>query len=201
MAKLRAAILGAGLITGKKHLPAFACLRDKVDLVALCDVNLEAAEKLGKSFGVPRFYRDLAELMDKEKPDLIAICTPPRTHATLATQAIRRGCHVLIEKPMALNMGECDEIIQAAREAGVKVCVGHSNLFFYPFMKARQLVADGQIGDFRGMRILLSTPTDYMTSREDHWANKLPGGVIGETGPHVVYMTLAYINPVREVAV
>ncbi|MFN2500332.1 MAG: hypothetical protein ABR557_14730, partial [Pyrinomonadaceae bacterium] len=47
------------------------------------------------------------------------------------------------------------------------------------------------------MRIMLSTPTDYMTSREDHWAHKLPGGVIGESGPHIVYMTLAFINPIR----
>ena len=201
MARLRAAILGAGLISGKKHLPAFSRLKHKVDLVALCDVNVQAAEKLGKNFGVPRFYGDLAELLDKEKPDLIDICTPPRTHAKLAVQAIRHGCHVLIEKPMALNVAECDEIVQAANDASVKVCVGHSDLFYYPFMKARQLVADGQIGDFRGLRILLSTPTDYMTSRPDHWANKLPGGVIGESGPHVVYMTLAFINPVREVAV
>jgi predicted dehydrogenase len=51
------------------------------------------------------------------------------------------------------------------------------------------------------MRILLSTPTDYITSKPDHWANKLPGGVFGESGPHIVYMTLAFINPVREVSV
>jgi predicted dehydrogenase len=201
MAKLRAAILGAGLISGKKHLPAFSRLTHKVDLVALCDVNLQAAEKLGQSFGVPRFYSDLADLLDKEKPDLVDICTPPRTHAKLAVQAIRGGANVLIEKPMAVNVAECDEIVQAARECNVKVCVGHSDLFYYPFMKARKLVADGAIGEFRGMRILLSTPTDYMTSRQDHWANKLPGGVIGESGPHVVYMTLAYFNPVRDVTV
>jgi len=51
------------------------------------------------------------------------------------------------------------------------------------------------------MRISLSTPTGYITSKPDHWANKLPGGVIGETGPHIVYMTLAFINPIREVSV
>ena len=50
-----------------------------------------------------------------------------------------------------------------------------------------------RIGEFRGMRIFLSTPTDYITSKADHWANKLAGGVIGETGPHIVYMTLAFI--------
>jgi predicted dehydrogenase len=67
-------------------------------------------------------------------------------------------------------------------------------------MKARELVAHDVIGEFCSMRIFLSTPIDYMISRPDHWAHKLPGGVFGESGPHAVYMTLAFINPVLEVA-
>jgi predicted dehydrogenase len=201
MNKLRAAILGTGLIAGKKHIPAFLRLRHKVDLVALCDLNREAAEKVAGDFGIPRVYTDLGELVAREKPDFIDVCTPPRTHAPLAVQAIRRRCHVLIEKPMAMNIAECDQIVTEAREAGVKVCVAHSDLFYSSFMKARDLVARGAVGEFRGMRILLSTPTDYMTSRPDHWAHKLPGGVFGESGPHVVYMTLAFINPVQAVTV
>ncbi len=201
MTKLRAAILGAGLISGKKHIPAFLRLKDRVELVALCDVNRASAEKFAAQFGIPKVYTDLNELLLREKPDLIDICTPPRTHAPLALQAIRQGCHVLIEKPMAMSAAECDEIVDQAREAGVKVCVAHSDLFYDSFMRARKLVAEGAIGDFRGMRILLSTPTDYMTSRPDHWAHKLPGGVFGESGPHVVYMTLAFINPILDVSV
>jgi predicted dehydrogenase len=201
MAKLRAAILGAGLISGKKHIPAFLRLQGQVELAALCDVNAEAAEKVCKNVGIPRHYTDLSELLAREKPDLIDICTPPRTHAPLAIQALRAGCNVMIEKPMAMTVDECDAIIAAAQESGAKVCVAHSDLFYYPFMKARELVAGGAIGDFRGLRIMLSTPTDYMTSRPDHWAHRLPGGVFGESGPHVVYMTLAFINPVRDVTV
>ena len=83
----------------------------------------------------------------------------------------------------------------------VKVCVAHSDLFYYPFIEARKLVREGAIGTFRGMRIFLSTPTDYITSKPDHWANKLPGGVFGESGPHIIYMTLAFINPVHKVFV
>ena len=96
---------------------------------------------------------------------------------------------------MATSVAECDEIISEAQAAGVKVGVAHSDLFYDSFMKARELVTHDVIGECRGMRIFLSTPTDYMTSRPDHWAHKLPGGVFGESGPHVVYMTLAFINP------
>jgi predicted dehydrogenase len=199
--KVKAAIIGAGLIAGKKHIPAFMKLKSKVDLAAICDLNQEGAQKLASRFGVPRVYVDMGEMIEKEKPDLVDICTPPQTHVKLAVEAMKRGCHVLIEKPMALTVEECDRIVEASRQYGVKVCVGHSDLFYYPFMEAQEMVANGAIGEFRGMRIFLSTPTDYMTSQKDHWAHKLPGGVIGETGPHVVYMTLAFINPVRRVSV
>lgn len=201
MPRLKAAIVGAGLIAGKKHIPAFVKHRSKVELVALCDLNQEGARKLAEQFGIPRVYADLGEMIEKEKPDLVDICTPPQTHVKLAIEAMKRGCNVLIEKPMALTVAECDQIVSAAHEYSVKVCVGHSDLFYYPFMEARELLAKGTIGELRGMRIFLSTPTNYMTSQENHWAHKLPGGVIGESGPHVVYMTLAFINPVRRVSV
>lgn len=201
MAKLKAAIAGAGLIAGKKHIPAFLKQKRNVEIVALCDLNLQAAQKAANDFGVRRAYGDFSEMLLNEKPDLVDICTPPGTHASLAVEAMKHGCHVLIEKPMALTVPDCDEIVNASRQFKVKVCVAHSDLFYYPFMKAREVVRNGGIGEFRGMRIFLSTPTDYMTSQKEHWAHKLPGGVIGETGPHIAYMTLAFINPVHEVQV
>jgi predicted dehydrogenase len=140
-------------------------------------------------------------MLAKEKPDIVDICTPPKTHAKLAIQVMQAGGNVLIEKPMAQSVEECDAIIAAARDNKVKVCVAHSDLFYYPFIEARKLVREGAIGTFRGMRIFLSTPTHYITSKPEHWANKLPGGVFGESGPHIIYLTLAFINPIREVSV
>lgn len=170
-------------------------------MVALCDVDEAGAQALANQHGIPRTYTDLNKLIDYEKVELVDICTPPKTHVKLATTAIERGCNVLIEKPMALSVSECDEIVNASKKHGVQVCVGHSDLFYYPFMQARELIAKGAIGEFRGMRIFLSTPTDYMTSQQDHWAHKLPGGVIGETGPHIVYLTQAFINPIKTASV
>jgi predicted dehydrogenase len=84
---------------------------------------------------------------------------------------------------MATSVAECDEIIAAADKANRCVSVAHSDLFYPSFTKAQQMVESGAIGKFRGMRIFLSTPIDYITSKPDHWAHKLPGGVLGETGP------------------
>jgi predicted dehydrogenase len=201
MRKLRAGIIGSGLIAGKKHIPAFLRQKNNVDLVAVCDLSLQAAQKAATTFGIPKVYANYSQMLSQEKLDLVDICTPPQTHADLAVAAMERDCHVLIEKPMTLNIEDSDRIVEASNKFGVKVCVAHSDLFYWPFVKARKLVQNGEIGDFCGMRIFLSTPTDYITSKKEHWAHRLPGGVIGETGPHVVYMTLAFINPVCEVNV
>jgi predicted dehydrogenase len=201
MKQLKAAVIGTGLIAGLKHIPAFKKHGGKVQLAALCDLNMDAARKLAAQHGIPRAYGSIDEMLSKEKPDLVDICTPPKTHAPIAIQCMRGGANVLIEKPMAQTLKECDDIIAASEANHVKVCLAHSDLFYYPFLEARKLVSEGAIGTFRGMRIFLSTPADYITSKPDHWANKLPGGVIGETGPHIVYMTLAFINPIREVTV
>jgi predicted dehydrogenase len=201
MSQLKAVIVGSGLIAKLKHIPAFRKHHHKVHLAAICDVNIEAAREAATAAGIPSAYADVDEMLAKEKPDIVDICTPPRTHAKIAIQAIEAGSNALIEKPMAQTLQECDAIIAAACENKVKVCVAHSDLFYYPFIEARKLVREGAIGVFRGMHIFLSTPTDYMTSKPDHWANKLPGGVFGESGPHIIYMTLAFINPIREVSV
>src|ERR1700726_3134225 len=175
MAKIKAAVIGSGLIAGLKHIPAFKRHQDKIFLSALCDLNLEAARKIASEHAIPNVYGDIGEMLAKEKPDVVDICTPPKTHAPIAIQVMQSGSHVLIEKPMAQTVEECDAIIAAARANNVKVCVAHSDLFYYPFIEARKLVRAGAIGTFRGMRIFLSTPTDYITSKAEHWANKLPG--------------------------
>jgi predicted dehydrogenase len=197
--RLKVAVVGTGFISARKHIPALLSVRDRADLVALVDRDERAARKVAGQFGIARVYADMAEMLGRERPDIVHVCTPPRTHAELAVQAAEAGCHVLIEKPMALSMEECDRIVHTAVGAGVKMCVAHSDLFYPPVIRARGLVEEGAIGRFAGMRVLLSTPTGYMTSREGHWAHRLPGGVIGETGPHAVYLTLAFIPSVREV--
>jgi len=198
---LRVGLIGSGFIAKQKHLPAWNTLGRKARVVALCDPNVAQAEALARVHGIPKVYADFQEMLREEQLDAVDICSPPRTHAELAIRSLEAGAHTLIEKPMAIGTEECDRIIAASRQTGRKICVAHSDLFYPSFVKARALVAQGTIGEFRGMRIFLSTPVDYITSKPDHWAHRLPGGVIGETGPHVVYMTLAFINPIREVRI
>lgn len=201
MRKLKVAVIGAGFISSNRHLPAWRSIPEKVELVGLSDLNREMGRKIANQFSIHNTYADAAEMIATEKPDVVDICTPPATHAKVAAIAMESGCHMLIEKPMALSNADCDAIVRGAEAKKVKVCVGHTGLFYDPFIRGRAIVERGEIGKFRGMRIVISTPTSYMTSSKDHWAHKLPGGAIGETGPHPVYMSLAFIKHVEKVTV
>jgi predicted dehydrogenase len=198
---LRVGVIGSGFIAKQKHVPAWKRMRRKAQVVALCDPNKQQAEELAHEHQIPKVYGDFQEMLRTEHLDAVDICSPPRTHSDIAIRSLEAGAHAMIEKPMAIGTEECDRIIAASRKTGRKICVAHSDLFYPSFLKARELVKQGAIGEFRGMRIFLSTPMEYITSKPDHWAHKLPGGVIGETGPHIIYMTLAFINPVCDVRV
>ncbi len=195
----KVAVIGTGFISVRRHLPAWLRLRRSARVVALCDVDEARAKQVAAEFDVPGAYDSLQVMLEAEKPDFVDICTPPRTHADIAVLALSAGAHVLIEKPMAISVQECDRVIEAARVSDREVCIIHSELFYPCFIQARERVAVGDIGEFRGMRTFRSTPRGYMTSVPDHWANRLPGGVIGETGPHVIYSTLAFINPISDI--
>lgn len=199
MKKLKVGIVGCGLIVKARHIPAYKRIKKSVDLCAVCDINENLARETAKDYYVPKVYSNVSEMLSKEDLNIVDICVPPKVHALVAVEAMKNRCHVIMEKPMALKTSDCDQMLNAAREHKVKLCVIHNNLFHPPFLKAKKLVADGAIGDFVGMRIFLSTPRWDMIDLKDHWYHRLPGGVIGETGPHMAYMSLAFLKNIKNV--
>lgn len=197
----KVAIVGCGLISNEKYLPILRGLKDKVTIVGLCDLNEDILRKAAAKFGVPNAYTDFSEMLCEQRPDLVIICTPPRTHSGLAVKAMQEGAHVLVEKPMATSTADCDSMVDASIRYGKKLGVMHNQIFNPAVEQARHIVSTDRFGRFLGMRIFLVTAVDYMTSKQDHWAHKLPGGVVGETGPHAVYLSLAFLKNVRDVQV
>src|SRR6202453_2014074 len=198
---IRVGIIGSGFIAKQNHLPAWKKAAKNAQVVALCDPNTAPAEELARAHGISKVYKDYQQMLQAERLDVVDICSPPRTHAELAIRSLQSGAHALIEKPMAINTAECDQILAVAKEHGRKICVGHSDLLYPSFLKASEIVKKGMIGDFAGMRIFLAPRVVEIASMPDDWAHRLPGGVIGETGPHVIYMALAFINPIQTVRV
>lgn len=197
--KLKVGIVGCGLIARKKHIPIFLKLKEKVSVQAVCDRNENLAKQTGRDFGISGIYSDFTSMLAKEDLDLIDICTPPQTHITLANEGMEHGCHVLLEKPMALKASDCDAMIETARKKDVKLSVCHNMLFFPVFIKARKLVSEGCIGTFTGIRIYISDPRDEKLMKKDAWDHKLSGGVLEESVAHPIYLSLPFIGKVINV--
>lgn len=195
------AVVGCGHVATKKYFPALRRMGRRVRVRGLCDVDESLLRIAAEGLNGAKSYVDLGRMLDEIQPDIVIICTPPRTHMALAVEALSKGSHVLIEKPMATTVEECDAVLEAAAANGRKVGVMHNQLYNLAISKALRMTRSGDVGAFLGMQVLLQTPTASMTAVRDHWSHKLPGGVLGETGPHAVYLSLPWTGRVNEVSI
>ena len=144
----RAGIIGCGRIAGR-HARGYAEL-DNVEIVAIADPVQEALDEFGVRNGIDNRYTDPRQMLDAEQPDIVSICTWHRLHAPLTIAACaRRPKAVLCEKPMAVTLGECDDMLIAAKRADVKLAIAHQRRFNPVWTEARNLVASGAIGTVR----------------------------------------------------
>lgn len=141
-------LIGCGRIA-TNHVKAV--LNNKMELAAVCDVKLEAMDALLAKHGLEnetsiRRYTDYKEMIDKEQPTLAAIATESGIHAEIALYCIQHGVNVIIEKPMAMSMGDADRIVEAAQRYNVKVCACHQNRFNHAVQATRKAIEDGRFG-------------------------------------------------------
>ncbi len=118
--KLGIGIIGCGEIS-VAHNKAYKELPDHVDVIALSDVVEATARRRAQEFGVDTVYTDYHDLLADKRIDVVAICTPHHLHAPVAIAAANAGKHVLVEKPMCLNVGEVNEMIEASKRNGIKL--------------------------------------------------------------------------------
>jgi len=135
---LRIGIVGCGEIA-PLHISSILKIKN-AELVAVCDFNEDLARRTARRFNINRYYTDLSELLLKGHVDVVHLITPPQTHLALSTQAMEAGCHVLVEKPMALNLDEANRMIEAARINSVRLCVVHNMLFVPMIIKAKSMI-------------------------------------------------------------
>lgn len=142
---LTIAVIGAGAIS-TAHIEGYLRFQDRCRIVAICDIYSEKAEARVKQFGLrAKVVQDYRELLH-EGIDLVSICTPPYEHAQIAIDFLQAGSHVLIEKPMASSLKECDEINEVAERSGRLVSVIAQNRFTNPMMKLKAVLDSGLTG-------------------------------------------------------
>lgn len=122
--KVRVGVVGTGLIAQLMHIPYLREI-EKYDLAAICDVSPGLVKTVGKMFSIPNIYTDHLEMMRKENLDAIIVCTPDEYHDRVSIDASEAGCHVLVEKPLALSVKAADKMVSAARKAGRLLMVAY----------------------------------------------------------------------------
>ena len=137
MSALRTALIGCGKVAGI-HAEA---LRDAAEseIVAFCDRDLARAESFAGDYG-GRAFSDLETLLAEARPEAVVICTPHPLHAEATVAAAEAGAHVLVEKPMASSLADCDRMIGACKQAGVRLGVISQRRFYEPVKRMKAAI-------------------------------------------------------------
>ncbi len=136
MRKIDIALIGTGFL-GSRHLKTLHALRNKANIVAICDHHAENAKELSKQYRVP-YVTDHRELLGKV--EAVSICTPTVTHAEIAKLFLEKGIHTFIEKPISYTLDEADMLIGLAQKNNLKLQVGHVERFNSAYMAVEPLM-------------------------------------------------------------
>ena len=142
-ADVKVAVLGTGSM-GSSHARVYAEM-DHVRLVGVADPDERTAAKVARRYGCPA-YGDVRRLLDEQRPDLVSVAVPTRAHVAVACEAMSRGVHVLVEKPLAPSVQEGRLIVEAAVANGVKLAVGHIERFNPAVAEIKRRLGDAELG-------------------------------------------------------
>jgi predicted dehydrogenase len=142
--KLRVAVVGTGM--GRYHMEAFAKQTD-VELAAICDLNEPEARQFARQYGVTQVFTDYREMFSLKELDAVSIATPNCLHAPMTIDALRKGKHVLIEKPMALNAREARAMVAEAKKADKRLMVEQAMRFSRDAQLLRAYYDRGEFGE------------------------------------------------------
>jgi len=157
----------------------------RVRLVSASDPRDEARRRFLADFG-GRAYEGVEALCADPDVDVVYIASPHQFHAEHVVAAARHGKHALVEKPIALTLAECETMIEASRQAGTLLLVGHSHSFDAPILRARALISEGSFGGVRMIHALNYTDFLYRPRRPEELDTKQGGGVVFSQGAHQV---------------
>jgi UDP-N-acetyl-2-amino-2-deoxyglucuronate dehydrogenase len=198
MEKLKTGIIGTGKV-GHLHAAALRNLAES-EFTAVCNVNFAGAQEFAAQYGV-KAYRDVEEMVTEGGVEAVTICTPHPLHAEPAIKAARAGAHVIVEKPLASSLEDCDAMIGAAREAGVKLAMISQRRLYAPVERIKRAIDDGKLG-----RPALGTVNMLGWRDEAYYASNAwrgtwrgeGGGVLVNQAPHQLDLLQWFMGPIDE---
>jgi predicted dehydrogenase len=199
MNRVRTALIGCGKV-GRIHARALSVIPES-EFCAVCDSDATRARAFAEEFNV-RGYAAIEKMLKAETIEAVCVCTPHPLHAPAAIAAARHGAHILVEKPLAATLDDCDRMIEAARKNGVELGMVSQRRFFEPVERMKSAIDAGKIGmPILGTVVMLSwRDATYYTS--DPWRGKWAtegGGVLVNQAPHHLDLLQWFMGPVDEI--
>jgi predicted dehydrogenase len=205
MSKLRVGFIGCGRISDL-HALAY---KDSAtaEIYAVCDSREDVARRRAKEWGAARWFTSHAKLLADEAVDAVEILTPHRVHAEMTIAALAAGKHVSLQKPMAMNLTEADDMIAASQRSGKLLRVCENFRYYPPYVKARQLLDEGAIGEPLSIRakVLGGSPQGGWNVPADAWRWRLTEGecgggpVVFDHGYHIFSIVMYFLGAVEKV--
>jgi predicted dehydrogenase len=192
--------VGAGTIA-RQHL---ACLRELpgVELAAVCDLSPAAAEAAAERFGVPAAFTERGEMLERIRPEVVHVTTPPGAHFDIAVDALEAGAAAIVEKPLAATPEAAEELIGRAREAGGVLIEDYNYLFNRQVLRIAELRASGELGEVRHAEVDLAL--DVLGDGDAEPALAAGEGLGPHERdflPHLASLVHAFAGPHRSVSV
>ena len=144
MKTLRCGVIGLGV--GRMHIKGYQG-SPNAEVVALADLDPARLDAVGEQYGIPGRYTSVREMLKSEGLDVVSVATPNKFHKPLTLEALRAGCHVLCEKPMAMSASEGHAMIAAAEKAGRRLMINFSYRFLHGGQALKRAVDRGELGD------------------------------------------------------
>lgn len=193
------AVIGFGHI-GKRHVDLLRS-REDAELLAVIDIDAQKGEYLKGLDGI-RFFKDLSEMFASGiSPQVICIAVPNGLHAQLAIEAMERGCHVVIEKPMALTSSDAKRIIEVSETLGRNAFVVMQNRYSPPSQWLKQIVSDGTLGKIFSVHVNCVWNRDHRYYTPGSWRGTIEqdGGVLFTQFSHFIDLLYWIFGDIRDV--
>lgn len=185
-AKLKTGIIGCGKVAGI-HAAVLTSI-PKSAFTAVCGRDEKRTQEFASRYGV-KAYTDVTEMVQKEKLDMVTICTPHPAHKQPTIEALKAGANVLIEKPFASTLEDCDAMLSAAREAGKQIAIISQRRFYSPCMRLKNAIDSGKIGKPALGTVFMFGWRNEAYYKSDPWRGTWKGeggGVLVNQAPHQI---------------
>ena len=196
---MKAALIGAGQIA-KQHLSCLKTLPG-VELAAICDLSPAAAEAAAERYGIRSWFTDYREMLERSRPDVVHVTTPPTSHFGLVKDSLDAGAHVIVEKPATTTFQQLETLVRRAQDSGRHLVEDYNYVFNRAPQEILRRIESGEFGAVTHVEVLICLdirgPDGFADPNSPHPALTLAGGAIADFLPHLASLAYLFVGAHR----